>query len=517
MDPLSAYAKEKGLEEDTIIDQLEITGDVISENFKQYLKSKLEGEHCQKKVGKIWNPVIMSIQELVNRDIYDDMTLHFSRIENNPNSININLKPKYKKYGLVYEIENGLKASFNYVHAGDQLFHFNVNRYYQPSFLGKNFRGVNSSQDVMLGTALYNGQGGFALYPKVFYSFNTVDQTDFCSMYSASSGFRLNIPMFSTKFEIGYKEQHKQIANRYLLDNNIKSGFNQEQNSKLPQGNQNLGAERLVNHEPYFTVCSDLTLPKKLGNLYINLNNAWGSQSTESRINMHHKIERKLLLNQFETKKGVSENFLKITSDTKFGKIINWSRAEELSYTENDKKEIKYTKGYSFNNFYLNEHYRGFKRIGENYNKKKEDNKIVISEQCADDKPEATLERSENYDKKKIAGIHHGLGHQFFLSNTLVFNLLHKGPKKTQYKFCPFLHVNTILAPNVEIQSKKSDEKIINNGNLKSFIKKNTRFSSGIGVRFSFGEVNLEAMYNCQIFSKNGDVVNPFEIRLEKS
>ena len=69
------------------------------------------------------------------------------------------------------------------------------------------------------------------------------------------------------KFEIGYKEQHREINNRYLLDESIKSGFNLEKNTKLTCANQNLGVERLVNHEPYLTISSDLTMPNKLGNL----------------------------------------------------------------------------------------------------------------------------------------------------------------------------------------------------------------------------------------------------------
>ena len=56
------------------------------------------------------------------------------KLKKDANSVNINLKPKYTKYGFVFEIENGLKGFFNYIHADEQLFHFNIRRHFHPNF-----------------------------------------------------------------------------------------------------------------------------------------------------------------------------------------------------------------------------------------------------------------------------------------------------------------------------------------------------------------------------------------------
>jgi len=162
----------------------------------------------------------------------------------------------------------------------------------------------------------------------------------------------VSIPKLLCKFEIGYKEQHREINNRYLLDESIKSGFNLEKNTKLTCANQNLGVERLVNHEPYVTISSDLTMPNELGNLKMNLNHAWGSLSTESRLSMFHRLKKKVLINTTSEELGSRKSILLIKSETRLGKIFDWSKTEQTKYAENNSQDAKYTKGYSFNNFH---------------------------------------------------------------------------------------------------------------------------------------------------------------------
>jgi len=87
---------------------------------------------------------------------------------------------------------------------------------------------------------------------------------------------------------------------------------------------------------------------------------------------------------------------LQISSITKFGKIFDFLSKKPAVNTSKE-TGTKSLENFNFDNFYLNEQYRGLKRLGTNYNVLQHDSTLIVE----DSKSQQPFIEKEDFMHKK--------------------------------------------------------------------------------------------------------------------
>jgi hypothetical protein len=134
-------------------------------------------------------------------------------------------------------------------------------------------------------------------------------------------GVKVLAPKFGVDFEIGYCEKEGLLGMRWLLDEEIKSGFaGRGVNSKDVEADVNLGADQVKREGWYFQVRKGLKLGG-LGTFGFVVNQDLVPKSTDGCVvSAYHKGTRKIALDKAVEKAGP---YLTLDSRTNFESVFS--------------------------------------------------------------------------------------------------------------------------------------------------------------------------------------------------